>query len=206
MYSAAQAIIHSCKACVEHMPRCTEIASFSSAAKPEEEWCPDRSVVKPGFGHKIQADDMVFLTNLISNADLNGKTGTVQEISGDKAVVMMQHTERLVRVSIAKCRRMEIMPMECGLMPMEWGPDRSVVKPAFYDEWSRTISMNDPMFWANHSLHVGERDVYQYLQLKLRQVLNQVSRVGQAGWAFLQSDQTLIINCLVWADGTHCQK
>ena len=89
---------------------------------------------------------------------------------------------------------------------MEWGPDRGVVKPAFYDEWSGTICMHDRMFWTNQRLNAGESDVYQYLQLKLRQVLNQVRRVGQAGWSFRQSDMKSITNCLVWADGTHCQE
>ena len=144
---------------------------------------------------------MVYFENLTTNTDLNGKIGTVREVSGDQAFVAMNkdHNGRLKQVKVAKCRRLDIMPMA-------WGANRSVVEPAFYEKWSDTIAKNDRKFWSEHAFNGGQSDVYRYIELRVQQVVQNKRAIGEAGWSFKGADMDSVIHCLLWSNGSKDQE
>ena len=150
------------------------------------------------MARNIRADDMVYLQNMATNVHPEGKIGPVIVVVSGKATILM-NCGRLVRAVEHKCHLMQLVSA------LHWGPRHSVAKPGFYDTCSQIISKQDLRFWFHFSTG-GQHNVYEYLKLKVSQIVHQVRRPGQASWPFHGPDPETITNCVVWADGPHCQE
>ena len=81
---------------------------------------------------------------------------------------------------------------------MNWGRADPI---DFYARWRNEIRNRDSLALARYAAGHDNpaEDVYRYLAMRVWELVNEIRRIGEAGWSFRQ--QNVVLPCLVWADG-----
>ena len=76
----------------------------------------------------------------------------------------------------------------------------------FLRTWEMEIRLRDPRNFEVHGSEDHEANVYQYIERRLRWVLLNVPKVGQAGWSFRTDDAGCWTWAIIWTDAGSSQR